>query len=108
LPWALAHSEDVADLDLACDFVDLAIAAYPDFRLFAERNKPAIDQHRQVLKNSAATRNETRVWSRNTAVEQAWLDDAENLPIWAGGKASFSSPLMSWQASGFGLLPTEF
>jgi hypothetical protein len=59
LPWALAHSEDVSDLDLACDFVDLAIAAHPNFRLFAERNKPAIDQHRQVLKNSAATRNET-------------------------------------------------
>lgn len=46
LPWALAHSEDVDDLDLACDFVDLAIETYPNFRLFAERNKPAIDQHR--------------------------------------------------------------
>ncbi|MFA8388269.1 MAG: DUF924 family protein [Pelagibaca sp.] len=50
LPWAFAHSEDVADLDLACDFVDLAIGAYLNFGLFAERNKPAIDQHRQVLK----------------------------------------------------------
>jgi len=49
LPWALAHSEDVADLDLACNFVDLAIATHPNFKLFSERNKPAINQHRQVL-----------------------------------------------------------
>jgi uncharacterized protein (DUF924 family) len=96
LPWALAHSEDVADLDLACDFVDLAIEAYPNFRLFAERNKPAIDQHRQVLKKFGRYPQRNVEFGRETtAAEQAWLDDQENLPIWAGGKASFSKKIDS-------------
>ncbi|MGJ8590568.1 MAG: DUF924 family protein [Yoonia sp.] len=91
LPWALAHSEDVADLDLACDFVDLAIGAYPNFRLFAERNKPAIDQHRQVLQKFGRYPQRNAEFGRETtAAEKAWLNDKENLPIWAGGKASFS------------------
>ena len=91
LPWALAHSEDVSDLDLACDFVDLAIVAHPNFRLFAERNKPAIDQHRQVLKKFGRyPQRNTEFGRKTTAAEAAWLDDKENLPIWAGGRASFS------------------
>ncbi|WP_425289184.1 DUF924 family protein [Yoonia algicola] len=91
LPWALAHSEDVADLDLACDFVDLAIETYPSFRLFAERNKPAIDQHRQVLQKFGRYPQRNAEFSRkSTAAEKAWLDDKESLPIWAGGKGSFN------------------
>jgi uncharacterized protein (DUF924 family) len=94
LPWALAHSEDVADLDLACDFVDLAIAAHPNFRLFAERNKPAIDQHRQVLQKFGRYPQRNAEFGRETtAAEKAWLDDTENLPIWAGGRASFSQKI---------------
>lgn len=91
LPWALAHSEVVADLDLACDFVDLTIATHPNFRLFAERNKPAIDQHRQVLKKFGRYPQRNAEFDRETtAAEKARLDDKENLPVWAGGKASFS------------------
>jgi uncharacterized protein (DUF924 family) len=96
LPWALAHSEDVADLDLACDFVDLAIGTYPNFRLFSERNKPAIDQHRQVLQKFGRYPQRNAEFGReNTAAEKAWLDDTENLPIWAGGRASFSKKIAS-------------
>jgi len=96
LPWALAHSEDVADLDLACDFVDLAIGAHPNFRLFAERNKPAVDQHRQVLKNFGRYPQRNAEFGRETtAAEKAWLNDKENLPIWAGGTASFSKKIDS-------------
>src|SRR6056297_1590207 len=94
LPWALAHSEDVADLDLACDFVDLAIGAQPNYRLFAERNKPAIDQHRQVLQRFGRYPQRNAEFGReSTAAEKAWLDDRENLPIWAGGRASFSQKI---------------
>lgn len=31
----------------------------------------------------------------NTAAENAWLDDKENLPIWAGGETSFSKKIDS-------------
>ena len=90
LPWALAHSEDVADLDRACDFIDLAISAHPNFRLFVDRNKPAIDQHRQVLQKFGRYPQRNAEFGReNTAAEKAWFDDTENLPIWAGGRASF-------------------
>ena len=83
-------------LDLACDFVDLAIAAHPNFRLFAERNKPAIDQHRQVLKKFGRYPQRNAEFDRETtAAEKAWLDDKENLPIWAGGRASFSKKIDS-------------
>ncbi|PWR02468.1 hypothetical protein DKT77_11535 [Meridianimarinicoccus roseus] len=96
LPWALAHSEDVADLDLACDFVDLAIVAHPSFKLFAERNKPAIDQHRQVLRKFGRYPQRNAEFGRETtSAEQAWLDDKENLPIWAGGRASFGKKIDS-------------
>lgn len=94
LPWALAHSEDVADLDRAVEFVDLSIAAYPKFKLFEDRNKPAIEQHRQVLKKFGRYPQRNAEFGReNTADEQAWLDDKENLPIWAGGKGSFNQPI---------------
>ena len=94
LPWALAHSEDLDDLDRAVEFVDLSIRAYPDFKLFEERNKPAIDQHRQVLKAFGRYPQRNREFGRdNTPVEQAWLDDTENLPIWAGGQGSFNQAI---------------
>ncbi|MEO0525217.1 MAG: DUF924 family protein [Pseudomonadota bacterium] len=94
LPWALAHSEDVADLDLACDFVDLAIGAYPNFKLFSERCKPAIDQHREVLQKFGRYPQRNAEFGReNTTAETSWLDDKDNLPVWAGGRASFSQKL---------------
>ena len=94
LPWALAHSEDVADLDLACDLVDRAIGAHPNFRLFSERNKPAIDQHRQVLQKFGRYPQRNAAFGReNTPAEQAWLEDTENLPVWAGGKGAFNQPM---------------
>ena len=94
LPWALAHSEALEDLDRAVEFVDLSIQAYPEFKLFEERNKPAIDQHRQVLKRFGRYPQRNLEFGReNTAQEQAWLDDTDNLPIWAGGKASFKQSM---------------
>lgn len=94
LPWALAHSEVLEDLHHAVEFVDLSIEAYPEFKLFEERNKPAIDQHRQVLKRFGRYLQRNREFCReNTAQEQAWLDDKEKLPIWAGSKASFKQAI---------------
>jgi uncharacterized protein (DUF924 family) len=81
----------MSDLDLACDFVDLAIAGLSEFQSSSERNKPAIDQHRQVLQKFGRYPQRNAEFGRETtAAEKAWLDDKENLPIWAGGKASFS------------------
>jgi uncharacterized protein (DUF924 family) len=45
LPWALAHSEDVVIWTLPATLSIWPSQAHPNFRLFAERNKPAIDQH---------------------------------------------------------------
>ena len=43
LPWALAHSEELKDLERACEIIDLAITAYPNFSLFegsCQTNEP--------------------------------------------------------------------
>lgn len=91
LPWALAHSEDVTDLQSAVDFIDLAIDANPDFKLLEVRNKPAVDQHRQVLLKFGRYPQRNAEFGREcTAAEKAWLEDKDNLPIWAGGKLSFN------------------
>ncbi len=90
LPWALAHSEDVSDLERACEVIDLAAAANPDFKLFQGRNRQAVDQHRQVLEKFSRYPQRNGQFGRtNTPEETAWLNDKENLPTWAGGKLSF-------------------
>jgi uncharacterized protein (DUF924 family) len=66
LPWALAHSEDVADLDLACDFVDLAIAGPSEFQTVCRAqqagHRPAPPGSEKVWPLPATQR---RVWSRD-------------------------------------------
>ena len=90
LPWALAHSEDVSDLERACEVIDMSISRYPHFKLFEGRNKLAVNQHRQVLKRFGRYPQRNKEFGRkNTAKEKLWLDDKDNLPIWAGGKLSF-------------------
>ena len=94
LPWALAHSEDVRDLERACNVIDLAAAANPGFTLFKGRNRQAVDQHRQVLEKFGRYPQRNVQFSRtNTPEEEAWLNDKENLPTWAGGKLSFDKPI---------------
>ncbi len=94
LPWALAHSEEVKDLERACEIIDIAITAYPQFSLFEGRNKKAINQHRQVLEKFGRYPQRNADFSReNTKEEEAWLNDKENLPIWAGGKLSFDQTI---------------
>ena len=89
LPWALAHSEDVVDLKRACEIIDMAISAYPNFNLFKGTNKQAVKQHRQVLERFGRYPQRNRELSReSTEAEKAWLEDKDNLPIWAGGKLS--------------------
>ena len=91
LPWALAHSEDIKDLVKAAEIIDVAITAYPKFNLFEGRNKLAVDQHRQVLEKFGRYPQRNDEFGReNTEEEKAWLEDKENLPIWAGGKLSFN------------------
>ena len=64
--------------------------AYPDFQLFKERNKPAIEQNRQVLqKFGRDPQRNTEFGRANTSAEQAWLYDVEQLPVWAGGTSPF-------------------
>ena len=94
LPWALAHSEELEDLERACEVIDLAITAYPQFSLFEGRNKKAVNQHRQVLEKFGRYPQRNAELSRaNTKEETAWLNDKENLPIWAGGKLSFDQTI---------------
>lgn len=94
LPWALAHSEDVKDLRSAVDFIDLAIKANPAFKLLEVRNKPAVDQHRQVLqKFGRYPQRNAELGRKSTSAEKAWLEDRDNLPIWAGGRLSFDQPI---------------
>ena len=94
LPWALAHSEEVKDLERACEIINMAITAYPQFSLFEGRNKKAINQHRQVLEKFGRYPQRNADFSReNTKEEEAWLNDKENLPIWAGGQLSFDQTI---------------
>ena len=89
LPWALAHSEKISDLDRACNIIDIAISAYPNFHLFEGRNKKAVAQHRQVLKKFGRYPQRNKEFGReSTAEEKAWLADKSQLPIWAGGALS--------------------
>jgi uncharacterized protein (DUF924 family) len=94
LPWALAHSEDVNDLERACEVIDIAIEAYPEFGLFKGRNKLAVQQHREVLEKFGRYPQRNANFGReNTDAESAWLNDKENLPIWAGGKRSIEQTI---------------
>jgi len=87
LPWALAHSEDLTDLERACELIDMAIKAHPGFKLIEGRNKLAVDQHRQVLQKFGRYPQRNAEFGReSTGAETAWLNDKDNLPIWAGGK----------------------
>ena len=94
LPWALAHSEEIVDLVRACEIIDMAIGAYPNFSLFEGRNKKAVDQHRQVLEKFGRYPQRNSEFGRaNTPEEEKWLNDKENLPIWAGGNLSFDQKI---------------
>ena len=86
LPWALAHSEDLEDLDYARELIDKAAASSPSFSLFSDRNRRAVEQHRQVLEKFGRYPQRNKQLGRNnTPEEKAWLEDTENLPVWAGG-----------------------
>ena len=94
LPWALAHSEEIVDLVRACEIIDMAIDAYPNFSLFEGRNKKAVGQHRQVLEKFGRYPQRNSEFGRaNTPDEEKWLNDKENLPIWAGGNLSFDQKI---------------
>ncbi len=93
LPWALAHSEDITDLNSACEIIDITIDKYPHFKLF-EINKKAVDQHRQVLdKFGRYPQRNSELGRTNTREEKAWLADKEKLPTWAGGNLSFDKKI---------------
>ncbi len=94
LPWALAHSEEIKDLQRACEVIDIAITAYPQFKLFAGRNKQAVEQHRQVLKKFGRYPQRNAQFNRTSSPEEIeWLDDKKNLPIWAGGTLAIDQPI---------------
>jgi len=95
LPWALAHSEKLEDLELACELINKSIKEHPNFSLFKGRNKQAVNQHRQVLEKFGRYPQRNAEFGRiNTEAEQLWLNDKENLPIWAGGKLSFDKNIL--------------
>ena len=94
LPWALAHSEELSDLERACEVIDIAITAYPNFNLFKGRNKQAVRQHREVLEKFGRYPQRNAEFGReNTEEERLWLSDKENLPIWAGGNLSIDEKI---------------
>jgi hypothetical protein len=66
----------------------MAITYYPDFSFFEDRNKQAVNQHRQVWKNLADIKKNAEFCREGADAEKAWLADKDNLPIWAGGKHS--------------------
>ena len=94
LPWALAHSEDINDLINACEIIDTTIDKYPHFKLF-ERNKKAVDQHKQVLeKFGRYPQRNSELGRSNTTLEKVWLADKDKLPTWAGGNLSFDEKIV--------------
>ena len=94
LPWALAHSEDINDLIDACEIIDTTIDKYPHFKLF-ERNKKAVDQHKQVLeKFGRYPQRNSELGRNNTPLEKVWLADKDKLPTWAGGNLSFDEKIV--------------
>lgn len=98
LPWALAHSEELADLDKATEFVDLAIAKYEGkFSLFKGRNKVVIGHHRAVVKHFGRYPQRNMEYGReHTPEEKAWMDDKEALPLWAGNGAAWNMTTKEW------------
>ena len=87
LPWALAHSENIKDLESALSIIELTAKAYPEFTLFEGRNKQAVYQHHQVLEKFGRYPQRNKALGRKSTIqEKIWLDNKENLPIWAGGK----------------------
>jgi uncharacterized protein (DUF924 family) len=55
----------------------------------------AVNQHRQVLEKFGRYPQRNKDFLReNTMEETKWLNDKENLPIWAGGKLSFDKPII--------------
>ena len=86
----LGHSEDLEDLDCARELIDKAAASSPSFSLFSDRNRRAVEQHRQVLEKFGRYPQRNAQYGReSTPNEIAWLNDKDNLPIWAGGKLPF-------------------
>ena len=83
------------DLELACELINKSIKEHPNFSLFKGRNKQAVNQHRQVLEKFGRYPQRNAEFGRiNTEAEQLWLNDKENLPIWAGGKLSFDKNIL--------------
>ena len=68
-----------------------SIAFNQDFNaLFEGRNKLAVDQHLQVLEKFGRYPQRNAQYGReSTPNEIAWLNDKDNLPMWAGGKLPF-------------------
>ena len=61
-----------------------------NFNLFEGRNKLAVDQHLQVLEKFGRYPQRNAQYGReSTPNEIAWLNDKDNLPMWAGGKLPF-------------------
>lgn len=86
LTWSLVHSEKPEDSDRGIEWLDQAMKTYPDFYLL-NRNRIVTWEHQDVLKCFGRYPQRNGEFKRETTPEeQAWLDDKENLPMWAGGK----------------------
>jgi len=99
LPWALAHSEELSDLTNATALVDKSMSRYPGFKLFAGRNKLMIAHHREVLATFGRYPQRNKQYGRESTVEeQAWLDNKESLPAWAGNGGQWDCASAEWLA----------
>ena len=81
LPWALAHSEDVKDLERACEVIDMSVTAYPNFNLFEGRNKYVATRHLKVLEKSVGIYKEISNFSARVLTQKNLVNDKDNQPI---------------------------
>jgi uncharacterized protein (DUF924 family) len=87
LVTTLMHSENIENLDLASDVIQESIGRFRDREVFTHFLNYQIDllaDHRAVVERFGRYPHRNSKLGRfNTPEEQAWLDDAENLPGWA-------------------------
>ena len=70
MPWALAHSENIKDLESALRIIELTAKAYPKFTLFEGRNKQAVYQHQQVLEKFGRYPQRNNALGRTSTVQE--------------------------------------
>lgn len=79
----LQHSEQLIDHDTGLYFTKLLIKKFPDFPAFMHQMS-FVTEHRDVIvKFGRYPHRNARLGRESTEEENIWLNDTENLPVWA-------------------------